>query len=169
MNVSDFPLDLDERQLLDEWLAYPDLTSWHIRRLKEAGVSPKCWIAAGEMTSPRIRAIGRTFIPDPMGEAAYCLKVFDGEPAGPINPDSSIPLVDLLAFRLEAPDRWYLRRGKWNLVLGKDQFVDAMAEGRPCVLHPTPLDWLRAECRGACPLDLAEAFQATERYWREAA
>jgi len=153
--------------LLDEWLAYPDLTSWHIRKLKEGGVSPKCWITAGELTAPRIRPIGRVFIPDPFGEPAFALKVFDGPPAGPINPDPTIPLVDLLAFRLEEPDRWYLRRGKWGLVLGKNQFVDAMAEGRSVQLHGMPLDWLRAECRGACPLDLAEAHQAVERHWRE--
>ena len=169
MTAADFPLDLDERQLLDEWLAFPGLTSWHIRQLKGADIPPKSWISAGELTAPRVRSTGRTFIPDPLGDAAYCLKVFDGPPAGPIKPDPTILLADLLAFRLDEPDRWYLRRGKWNLVLGKDQFIDAMAEGRACVLHPTPLDWLRAECAGTCPLDLAEAFQATERCWREAA
>jgi len=143
------------------------LTSWHTRQLNEVGVSATGWITAGEITVPRIRPIGRIFNADPMGAPAYCLKVFDGAPASPINPDSTIRLLDLLAFRLEDPERWYLRGGRWGLVLGKDQLVDAMAERRPVQLHPTPLAWLRAECRGACPLDLAEDFQGVERYWRD--
>ena len=76
-----------------------------------------------------------------------------------LNPDPSIPLVDLLAFRLNAPERWWLRIGAAQLVLGKDQFLDAMASSSNITLHDTPLQWLRAECEGACPLDLADSYQ----------
>ena len=157
--AKDFPLDLDERRLLDEWGSYPDLTSWHRHQLTEAGVSLSVEITAGELTTPRIRPAGRLFIPDPLGVPAYCLKVYDGPTAGPFNPDSTIPLLDLLAFRLEEPARWWLRRGRYDLVLGKDQVVDAMATSGACILHPTPLQWLQMGCKGACLLDLAAACQ----------
>ena len=87
----------------------------------------------------------------------FMMRVFDGEPVSFENPVEA-PLADLLAFRLDDPGRWWLRRGTPDLVLGKDQLADALATGAPIHLHETPLDWLRAECRGACLLDLAEAW-----------
>ncbi len=44
-----------------------------------------------------------------------------------------------------------------------DQFVTAMETGAQVGLHATPLQWLKAECQGACPLDLAENFHEAER------
>ena len=149
---SDAPIELD---LLYEWLAYPGLSGWHIRQLANAGVDSTAWITAGHLATPRISTVGRLFISDPFGGAAFVLPVYDGEPVGELNPDPMVPLIDLLAFRLEEPDRWWLRCGIPNLVLGKNQLINAMLTGSNTALHATPLEWLRAGCEGCCPLDLA--------------
>ena len=149
--------------LLSEWLSFPGLTGGHIRQLADAGVTTAGWLRAGHLVTPRISTAGRTWTPDPFGMPAYVLPVYDGEPVSEINPDPSIPLVDLCAFRLEEPDRWYLRRGEWGLVLGLDQLFTAMVTGSDITLHATPLAWLQAECEGACPLDLADDLAGMSR------
>jgi hypothetical protein len=154
---------MDEPDLMGEWLAYPGLSGRHIRQLADAGVTSAAWIAAGHLATPRITITGRLFTPDPFGAPAFVLPVYDGEPVGEINPDPSVPLVDLLAFRLEEPERWWLRAGVPHLVLGKDQFVEAMQNGPHGPICPSPLAWLQAGCEGFCPLDLAENFHETAR------
>ena len=155
---------MDERDLLSEWLSFPGLTGRHIRQLADVGISSAAWITAGHLCTPRITITGRFFMPDPFGQPAFVLPVWDGEPVGELNPDPSIPLVDLCAFHLEEPERWWLRVGAPDLVLGKDQFVTAMVTGSIVHLHATPLQWLRAGCVGACPLDLAENFHEAEHF-----
>ena len=154
---------MDERDLLSEWLSFPGLTGRHIRQLADAGVTSAAWITAGHIATPRITITGRFFMPDPFGAPAFVVPIYDGEPVSEINPDPSVPLVDLLAFRLEEPERWWLRAGAPDLVLGKDPFVTAMVTGSMVRLHATPLQWLQAECEGCCPLDLAVDFHETER------
>jgi hypothetical protein len=61
-------------------------------------------------------------------------------------------LSDVIAFRPEDPYRWWLRRGNGG-VLGEDNYLDALETGRPIMLHPHPLAWLQADCRGAVLLD----------------
>ena len=151
---------MDDVDLLTEWLSFPGLTSRHIKVLAEAGVTSAAWIRAGHLATPRISTAGRLFMPDSFGTPAYVLGVYDGEPVSELNPDPTVPLVDLLAFKLEEPDRWWLRIGAAGLVLGKDKFLEAMVTGSNITLHATPLQWIQAECEGACPLDLAEEWQA---------
>ncbi len=135
---------MDEPDLLSEWLSFPGLTGRHIRQLSDAGVTSAAWITAGHIATPRITITGRFFTPDPFGKcrSTFVLPVYDGEPVSEINPDPGIPLVDLLAFRLEEPERWWLRIGAPDLVLGKDQFVTAMVTSSMVRLHATPLQWL---------------------------
>ena len=153
---------MTEEDLLLEWLSYPGITSTQIEQLRAAGVPPRTWIAAGEITAPRIRSIGRVYMPDPFGERAFCLRVVDGRPP---SPDYCVldPLVDLLAFRLEAPATWWLRRGGWGLALSKHLLIDALLDGIPVRLVPNPLEWLRAGCAAACPLDLAANYRVAGR------
>ena len=155
--------------LLSEWLSFPGLTGGHIAKLAEAGVTAAAWIRAGHLATPRISTAGRTWTPDPFGTPAYVLPVYGGKPISEINPDPSVPLVDLLAFRLEEPERWWLRIGVPHLVLGKDQFVAAMQNVPIGTLCPSPLAWLQAGCDGICPLDLAEDFHEVERLGARAA
>ncbi len=156
-------VQMDEPDLLSEWISFPGLTGRHIRQLADAGVTSAAWITAGHLATPRITITGRFFTPDPFGGPTFVLPVYDGEPVSEINPNPGIPLVDLLAFRLEEPERWWLRIGAPHSVLGMDQFVTAMETGGIVGLHATPLEWLRAGCVGACPLDLAENFHEAER------
>ena len=159
--MSRFPGDVaTELDLLGEWLSLPGLTGRHIRQLADAGVTTAAWIKAGHLATPRISAVGRLFTPDPFGQPAFVLPIYDGEPVGELNPDPTILLADLCAFHLDEPERWCVRRGEWGLVLGKDKFLEAMVTGSNITLHATPLQWIQAECEGACPLDLAEEWQA---------
>lgn len=160
---------LDEPRLLAEFLAAPGLTSRHLARLSEAGVTTAAWMRAGGLTTPRVSTAGRLFTPDPVGKPMFMMRVFDGEPVSFENPDDGVRLADLLAFRLDDPSSWWLRRGSPDLVLGKGQLAEALSTGAPICLHETPLAWLRAECRVACLLDLAEAWQASTLYWQVAA
>ena len=162
--MSRFPGDVATGlDLLNEWLAYPGLTGRQIHKLADAGVTSAAWIRAGHLATPRVQMVGRLYIPDPFGEPALVMRVYHGAPPSFENPDPSVPIGDLLAFHLEEPDRWYLRRGEWGLVLGMDQFNEAMVTGSRIILHATPLQWLRAGCEGACPLDLAEDWQGACR------
>ncbi len=77
--------------------------------------------------------------------------------------------VDLVAFKLEEPSLWWLRIGAPHLVLGKDQFVEAMEKRTTVRICPTPLAWLQSGCEGACPLDLAENFHEAQRLCGRAA
>ena len=163
--MSKFPGDdaPTEQDLLDEWLAYSGLTSSHIRRLADTGVTSAAWIRAGHLATPRISTAGRLFTPDPFGTPAFVLPVYDGEPVGELNPNPSVLLVDLLAFHLDDPEHWWLRIGAPHLVLGKDQFIDAMQIARYETICPTPLHWLQAGCEGFCALDLAGDYQDHQR------
>ena len=49
-------------------------------------------------------------------------------------------------------------------MLGADHLERAHATGWPISFTTTPLDWLRADCRGACLLDHCEARWTTERF-----
>ena len=136
----------DETRLLTEFLASPGLTSRHLARLSEAGVTTAAWMRAGGLTTPRLSTTGRLFMPDSVGQPMFMMRVFDGEPVSFDNPVEA-PLADLLAFRLDDPGHWWLRRGAPDLVLGKGQLGEALSTGAPIRLHETPLDWLCAECR----------------------
>ena len=156
---------MDEADLLTEWLSFPGLTGRHIRQLTEVGVTSAAWIRAGHLATPRISTAGRLFTADPFGHPAFVLPVYHGEPVGELNPDPFVPLRDLLAFRIEEPERWWLRIGAPHLVLGMDQFVEAMEFGGYVAICPTPLAWLQADCEGFCPLDLGEDFHEANRMW----
>lgn len=79
--------------------------------------------------------------PDPDGQPHLLLPVYeDGE------------LVDLVAFRSDAPDKWMLRTGN-GWALGLDEGWGMLHNGDPLRLSATPLDWLRNEATGLCVLD----------------
>lgn len=88
--------------------------------------------------------------------------LFDYEESAPVHVvlavgDKDGALVDLLAFEPRDPRGWLLRTGNGQ-ALGEDRISDAIASmGWPdpptLVLHPNPLEWLKADCRGACVVD----------------
>ena len=154
---------MDDVDLLDEFLSYPGLMRAHLDRLQHAGVSAAARICAGGLTAPNVVTAGRLFVPSETGDPVFAIPIYDGRPPSFENPDPTAPLVDLCAFRLDEPERWWLRIDEPHLVLGKDKFFNAILSGSKIILHATPLQWLQAECEGACPLDLAEDWQGVNR------
>ena len=66
-------------------------------------------------------------------------------------------LVDLVAFDPANPNLWGLRTGD-GAALGDCRIEEALSargwpDAVPLYLTPTPLEWLRAQCRGACIID----------------
>jgi hypothetical protein len=93
-----------------------------------------------------------TYRSDPEGEWAAVTRVHDrhGE------------LVDLVAWYLNEPGNWWLRRGDETPILGSRNLAMAAYYGDAITLHQNPQDWLLAARRGACVIKwswpLAELF-----------
>ena len=83
-----------------------------------------------------------TYRPDPTGELAYILGVFDVDHE----------LVDLLAWHVGSPGRWWRRFAAWP-VLGARELAKARYYHDPVVLHSTPDAWVLAGGDGVCLLD----------------
>ena len=59
-------------------------------------------------------------------------------------------LEDIVAFHLDQPDRWWLRRGAVQILGSRNIRTEPVF---PLALHDTPLSWLQAGARGACVID----------------
>lgn len=72
-------------------------------------------------------------------------------------------ILDLVAFRLSAPNAWFLRTGH-SWALGMDAITSASrswdSDAR-VLLHATPLDWLRSNCIGACVVNWTDDARRT--------
>lgn len=122
------------------------VTQAHLRRLISLGVG---WPTIGELgrhhygfgvvcASDNGRGL---YVPDVDGELHLVLPVYeDGE------------LVDLVAFRSDAPEKWMLRTGN-GWALGLEDGWGMLHNGEPLPLSATPLDWLRGGAEGLCVLD----------------
>ena len=97
----------------------------------------------GNCGPARVSFHGNLFEFDPDGDGVFVMAVSEG-PAEPI--------LDLVAFKLVDPCRWWLRLGQ-GVVLGLHNARLALFEEAPVLVHGTPLDWLRADCQGVVVLD----------------
>ena len=139
-----------------EWLALPDAGLGDRQLLGQQGVTHEAIHRAGGLAVARIRTTGRLWVSEPAGMPAFILPVWDG-PAPSIYSGVENPvLIDMIAWRPDDPARWWYRTGE-GAVLGVDHLDLAHTEAWPISLHRTPLDWLRAGCRGAILLDHCEA------------
>ncbi len=103
-------------------------TKTHVDRLIGLGLPP----AAVDMCGTAlIQPDGELYQPDDAGPEALVVPVFD-----------SGETIDLLAFNLSNPDRWWLRLGV-AAYLGGDALGDAVMD-EPVRAFKTPLSWLRA-------------------------
>ncbi len=91
-----------------------------------------------------------TYTPEPNGDYAASLPVYD--------PDGE--LVDLCAWFLDGPGRWWLRFRDDVFVLGARALAVATYFGEPIELHATPQDWAVSGGQGACVLRWDIALQA---------
>jgi len=120
-------------------------------KLVKMGVGGPAYVAAGLVGLARVELAGETYQPTPGGELVYVQPVVEDD-----------ELIDLCGWLADHPDRWALRLGV-GFALGEDAIRAAMwPSAGPLPLHRTPLDWLRADCTGACILRPADA-------WRELA
>ncbi len=146
-----------------EWLALPDAGRGDRELLEQQGVTREAVHRAGGLAVARIGTVGRLWMPEPTGTPAFILPVWNG-PAPSIYQAVERPmLTDMLAWRPNDPPCWWYHQGDVDLVLGIDNLDLAHTAGWPISLHRTPLDWLRAGCRGACLLDHCEAHWTAER------
>ena len=143
--------------LTREFLALPSPGVGDLRLLAQNGVTREAAHRAGGLAVARIDTGGRLWAPEPTGKPAFILPVPNGA-APSIYCGVEIPmLIDLIAWRPDDPTIWWHRLGDVEGVLGADHLDLAHTAGRPISLHGTPLDWLRADCRGACLLGYCEA------------
>ncbi len=140
-----------------EWLALPDAGPGDRQLLEQQGVTREAIHRAGGLAVARIGTTGRLWMPEPTGTPAFILPVWNG-PAPSIYSGVENPvLIDMIAWRPDDPTRWWYRQGEVDLVLGAEHLDLAHVEGWPITFEPTPLDWLRADCRGAVLLGYCEA------------
>ncbi len=151
-----------------EWLALPDAGLGDRQLLEQQGVTREAIHRAGGLAVARISMVGRLWMPEPTGTPAFILPVWDG-PAPSIYSGVENPvLIDMIAWRPDDLACWWYRTGEGD-ALGIDNLDLAHIEGWPISLHRTPLDWLRAGCRGACLLDYCEGAWAGCRHHEDEA
>ncbi len=145
-------------------LAWRNRTEEHRKHLADARITFQAMLGAGDLGVARIATTGRLYTPSPTGFPVVILAIWSPAPPSIYTAVENPVIIDLIALRLDQPETWWWRIGEPGLVLGSDNLDLAHVEGRPISLHRTPLDWLRAGCRGACLLDHCEAQWAAERF-----
>lgn len=136
-------------------LARQNWTRNHDGHLARAGISTKAAFGAGGLGVQRVSTTGRLFQPSPEGFPAIIIAIRDIGLA----PDT----LDLLAVRIDAPDRWWARLGEAGLILGEDHYLAAVSEGEGVRVFDSPVAWLRGGCNGCVFLDDVEARWEMER------
>ena len=144
--------------------AWRNRTQKHRAHLAGAGVTFEGMLRAGDLGVERITTTGRLYTPSPEGFPAIILAIWAPAPPSIYCSVANPVILDLLALRLDQPETWWWRIGEPDLILGSDNLDLAHATGWPISFATTPLDWLQADCRGACLLDHCEARWAAERF-----
>jgi len=142
---------MNSTELFSEWVrANARLSQSYRDNLKSRGVSSSAWFGSPSLVgAARLQeADADRYVPGDTGPAACVVPVFDGGTLGEL-----WALHDLVAFTLDQPSRWWLRRGV-GVLLGPDwpDYRVTLAN-EPLPLFSTPLDWLRAGGRGSCVVD----------------
>jgi hypothetical protein len=130
------------RDLEAEWnAAVSRVKQPHLDRIRSLGVSPAAVAALGA-TQPAFGVVHA----DPGADGLYV----PGD--GPLHVVMPVfehdALIDLVAWRSDAPTRWWLRSGL-GWLLNTDASFASRWDGASLKLHATPLDWLRAGAEGA--------------------
>lgn len=116
----------------------------HIDRLLALGVP-----------GPAIAMMGAREIPFGVGTVERMERGLYQPGDGPLHVISPVcaggEIIDLLAWRSDAPGNWAWRTGL-GWALGTDMLFPRW-DNAPVPIHATPLDWLRAAGEGMCILD----------------
>jgi hypothetical protein len=170
------PVTLTPDPLLAEWLTTADLNSVQHRELTSLGVTQEAMHRCGGLGWARVSTTGRLYMPSDTGDVSIIQPVWAGLAPSIYQGVEHPELADLLAWPLAEPGEWFYREGTPGAALGQEYLDAAQFDGEPVVLFLTPLDWLRANCKGAVLLEQAEGFwaaqrevdqaEATEAWWR---
>lgn len=149
-------MDRDDQTIIDAWLNEynnPLRREMNAAQLRMDAATNAALMAIG-VPAPALFAAGM------IGLDRVCIDAKDywqPDEAGTqmiiVPASTSDQIIDLIAFDIAEPDAWYVRTGQaW--ALGMDD-IDVACGAWPGVtedlwLHPTPIDWLRAETTGAC-------------------
>lgn len=132
------------------------MTDAHRKELVGRGVAASLLAPPCPMVGTmRVRVFGDTWQPDESGSGVYVTPVII---SGPLSPEATDPasvvrgdgdLVDLVAWRPDRPDRCATRCGaaEWLGAIEPQYCAPA-----PVQIWRSPLNWLRAGCRGLVPL-----------------
>ena len=145
--------------LLAEWLSRPGLSQRQLDYLAQLGVSLAAQERAGGLALMKVTTCNALFMPYPAGRRMVIVPVWAGAAPSWFNLVEDPWLDDLVAFLPNDPGCCWWRIGNGG-ILGADNYMLAVDTGRPITIHPHPLAWLRADCRGAAvlsPLDFEAA------------
>jgi len=126
----------------------------HFARLNTLGVGREAYIIAKPLLLPapigmaRVEIEGSAYQPAEQGGRGMFVQ--------PVL-DSLDELVDVVAWHPDAPGRWFMRH-EAAPIMGADIVEEAAFFGDILVVHPTPLEWLKAGGGGACVLDWDRAW-----------
>ena len=145
---------MTEEQAQTLWLSLPSVSEPGLARL---GLDRHIANRAGGLAWARITTADRAFDFDHGGIPAIIQPVWRG-PAPSIESGVEHPVpADLIAWRPAEPHRWYYKWGCDTPALGDEYVEDAHTAG-PLYCHRTPLEWLRAGCRGTVLLEFAQHY-----------
>lgn len=141
--------------LLAEYAAYAAAaTPAHDQALIARGV-PADWLRAP--AAPARYGFSRARHNDdgtwePADDGLRCVILPDPPLSELDSPDwPTVGLADLIAFPPDRPGEWRIRCG--SAILNAEEVERCAFHGEPLVIHPTPMDWLRAEGQGVVILD----------------
>ena len=124
--------------------------------LDRLGISQFTVWRCGGLGLGRVRLCQELYEPAQRGDWMNILPIYWPYTPHP-NCDEPEPpdLEDLIAFDPREPGRWFYRIGQYDHILGADQMTGGSVQ-----CNATPLDWLRAECRGVVHLGALERLTA---------
>jgi hypothetical protein len=99
----------------------------------------------------RIEPDGHLYQPTHDGQLVLVVPVYTGPMPSFITPADNSELVDIVAFQISEPGRWWRRTGLANY-LGEHLIRSSVTWNRPLRVFETPLDWMKGYCQGVCPL-----------------
>ena len=145
-------------------LAWRNRTPEHRKHLAGAGITFQAMLRAGDLGVARIATCGQLYMPAPDGFPVLTMAAWSPAPPSIYCAVENPVIMDLIAFRTDAPATWWYRLGNLGLVLGEDRYLDATETGAPLKVFDSPLAWLRSNCDGTVFLDDVEARWTPERF-----
>ena len=128
--------------------------------LRDIGITLPTEQRAGSVGVARIAVAGRLWHPAPDGFMALLIGVWAPEPPSLLHATcDQFELLEIVATRTDQPNRWWLRLGAADPVLGEHNLHAAIDSGQAIQFHDTPMTWLKAGADGVCFLHWCARFR----------